>query len=155
MLPKGMPIGHLFKKQVIMKYITTCILSILLSGICLAGNKVFVEIKCVQKSGGIVYISLFNSENAYNKKEVYLSKYIDPKESQVIVELELPFGLYLVSAYQDLNSNKKLDTNILGIPKEPVGISNYDGKGTPGKFDKHKVVVDQETKKITVTLHKL
>lgn len=138
-----------------MKHLATCILAILFSGFCIAGNKVFVEIKCVQKSGGIVYISLFNGENAYNKREVYLSKYIDPKESQVIVEFDLPCGSYLVSAYQDLNSNKKLDSNILGIPKEPVGISNYDGKGAPGKFGKHKVVVDQETKKITVTLHKL
>jgi uncharacterized protein (DUF2141 family) len=36
----------------------------------------------------------------------------------------LPRGSYAVSVYQDLNDNGKLDTNLLGIPKEPYGFSN-------------------------------
>jgi 4,4'-diapolycopenoate synthase len=29
-----------------------------------------------------------------------------------------------VSAYEDLNANHKLDRAFLGIPREPVGVSN-------------------------------
>jgi len=29
-----------------------------------------------------------------------------------------------VSVYEDLNGNHKLDHNIIGIPREPVGASN-------------------------------
>ncbi|HEV2576109.1 MAG TPA: aldehyde dehydrogenase family protein [Acidobacteriaceae bacterium] len=37
---------------------------------------------------------------------------------------DLPAGTYAVSVYEDLNGNHKLDRNFLGIPREPVGVSN-------------------------------
>ena len=45
-------------------------------------------------------------------------------------------GTYAVSMFHDENSNGKLDTNFLGIPREGVGASN-DARGHmgPPKFD--------------------
>ncbi len=40
------------------------------------------------------------------------------------VALNLRPGTYAVSVYEDLNGNHKLDHNWLGIPREPVGVSN-------------------------------
>lgn len=40
------------------------------------------------------------------------------------INAELPPGTYAVSVYEDLNGNHKLDHNWLGIPREPVGVSN-------------------------------
>jgi uncharacterized protein (DUF2141 family) len=44
-------------------------------------------------------------------------------------------GEYAVAVFEDINGNGKLDTNFLGIPKEPVGTSR-DAKGNfgPPKF---------------------
>ena len=42
----------------------------------------------------------------------------------ISVQLDLPNGTYAISAIHDLNGNKKLDTNFLGIPMEPYGFSN-------------------------------
>ena len=39
-------------------------------------------------------------------------------------EVELPPGRYAVVVLHDENSNKKLDTNLIGIPKEGHGVSN-------------------------------
>ena len=36
----------------------------------------------------------------------------------------IPAGTYAVSVFHDENSNGKLDTNFLGIPREGVGASN-------------------------------
>ncbi len=45
-------------------------------------------------------------------------------------------GTYAVSVFHDENSNGKLDTNILGIPREGVGASNNaKGRFGPPKFD--------------------
>ena len=41
-----------------------------------------------------------------------------------IILKEVPPGEYAVAIYQDLNNNGKLNKNLLGIPKEPVGFSN-------------------------------
>lgn len=43
---------------------------------------------------------------------------------QLHIDTDLPPGTYAVSVYEDLNSNHKLDHNLLGIPSEPVGASN-------------------------------
>lgn len=43
---------------------------------------------------------------------------------QIRIDAYLPPGTYAVSVYEDLNGNHKLDHNIVGIPREPVGASN-------------------------------
>ncbi|MCB1172036.1 MAG: DUF2141 domain-containing protein [Leptospiraceae bacterium] len=35
----------------------------------------------------------------------------------------LPRGQYSITVYQDLNSNQQLDSNFLGMPREPFGFS--------------------------------
>jgi len=45
------------------------------------------------------------------------------KGTTVIKITDVPKGTYAVSIFQDENDNQKLDTNMLGIPKEPVAFS--------------------------------
>ncbi len=47
----------------------------------------------------------------------------------------VPAGEYAVAVFADINGNGKLDSNFIGIPKEPVGTSR-DAKGRfgPPKF---------------------
>ena len=42
---------------------------------------------------------------------------------QLRIETDLPPGTYAASLYEDSNGNHKLDRNLIGIPKEPVGVS--------------------------------
>jgi uncharacterized protein (DUF2141 family) len=37
---------------------------------------------------------------------------------------DLPFGTYALAIYQDVNSNGKIDKNLIGIPTEPYAFSN-------------------------------
>ena len=46
------------------------------------------------------------------------------RDGVVRFEMRLPPGRYALSVLQDLNGNRKLDTNFLGIPTEPSGSSN-------------------------------
>lgn len=67
----------------------------------------------------------------------------------------LPPGDYVILVVQDRNRNGKLDRYPLGIPKEPIGLSNYpkiDPKQGRPDFDKAKVTVrDETTVEITLT----
>lgn len=83
---------------------------------------------------------------AFNSLEV------DSNAEIVSVQLDLPAGEYLFSFYHDINNNGKLDTNFLGIPKEPFGFSNYSGSGPPGDLNQHKVLINQAVSKISVQL---
>jgi uncharacterized protein (DUF2141 family) len=49
---------------------------------------------------------------------------------------DLPAGEYAVSVFHDENNNKKLETNLLGIPNEGVGASNNArGHYGPPRYD--------------------
>lgn len=46
------------------------------------------------------------------------------RSGETDIELQsIPPGTYAIETYQDLNDNGKLDTTLLGIPKEPYGFS--------------------------------
>jgi uncharacterized protein (DUF2141 family) len=53
--------------------------------------------------------------------------------------------------FQDANNNGKLDTNFFGFPKELVGLSNYIS-GIPGRFNKHKFPINNDSSRITINM---
>ena len=100
-----------------------------------------LEVSGVKPGGGIVYLAVFDSAEGWRKNVPLRTLTLQSAARIVEAALALPPGEYVFSLYQDLNANGKLDTNFIGIPREPVGISNYDGKGPPGGFDRQKVRV--------------
>lgn len=93
----------------------------------------------VKPGGGMVYAAVFDTAEGYRRNIPLRTLTLQPASPMLEAVVPLLPGEYVFSLYQDLNSNGKLDTNFIGIPREPVGISNYDGKGPPGGFDRQKV----------------
>lgn len=57
--------------------------------------------------------------------EPFKTAEVKAKEGYVmIVFQDVPEGDYAVSVLHDLNDNKKMDENLVGIPKEGFGFSN-------------------------------
>ena len=85
-----------------------------------------VNIIGVTTDNGPVGCSLYNSENGFPMDgSKGIQHWVAPDSTKVMCEYkDLTAGKYAVSVMQDNNSNKKVDTNILGIPKEPWGVSN-------------------------------
>ncbi len=135
-----------------MKRIYSFLLMLAGAGIAFASpHQVTILIEGVDTEGGPLYVAVADSEQTYGKKTPYLAFVLEPGAETVRVSKELPTGDYVISVYQDLNRNGKLDTKLFGIPNEPVGISNYGGKGIPGGFNSLKLRVDGE-RSIPVTL---
>ena len=65
----------------------------------------------------------------------------------------MPFGNYAITLFHDENNNMELDTNFLGIPKEPYGFSNNAKSpfGPPG-FQAALVEFSKEGDEITILL---
>jgi delta 1-pyrroline-5-carboxylate dehydrogenase len=69
------------------------------------------------------------------------------------IEADLPPGIYAVSLYEDSNGNHKLDRNLVGIPKEPVGVSGKPSRRFgPPRFDECSFRVGQTVQTITIGL---
>jgi len=117
--------------------------------------RIIVDITNVVVNDGKVYLAIFFNADEFRREEPSMAFQLDSSSTVLSHEIFLPPGEYLISAFQDSNNNQKLDTNLLGVPRELVGLSNYSGRGFPSKnFDRHKVPVNSSTGKITVGLYK-
>jgi uncharacterized protein (DUF2141 family) len=116
---------------------------------------VTLEINNAIPNGGIVYVSVSLSEAVYKKQMPDYIFQLNPSDSIIRIETVLPFGECVINVYQDLNGNGKCDTGLFGIPKEPVGITNWDGKGPPGSYNKLKTTISNTTQTIRISLYQL
>jgi uncharacterized protein (DUF2141 family) len=84
----------------------------------------------LKSSQGAVMVAVFNSEAAYENSgtasdAATRSLKLEIKDGTAIATLEkIPPGEYAIKAFHDLNGDAKLNTNLFGIPTEPVGFSN-------------------------------
>lgn len=107
------------------------ILFLAISAMATAQVAIKVDIVGLKNNKGQVLIGLYNSENHFLKK-VYKGNVALIKNAKATFTFEnLPAGEYAISVFHDENSNGKLDTNFMGIPKEAYAASN-DAKGFMG-----------------------
>ncbi len=110
-----------------------------------------VNVKGIENNKGKIFIAIYDSEENFLKKANGVIADITDKSSIGIIK-NLKKGTYAVSIFHDENNNKKMDTRIFGIPKEPYGFSN-DATGFmgPPKFEDSKFELTGN-KLITITL---
>ncbi|MEZ5503217.1 MAG: DUF2141 domain-containing protein [Halioglobus sp.] len=87
-----------------------------------------VEIAGLKDATGDVYIAVYDSDATWLGDEPVLQKKVPIVEGLdgdlVRTELHLPLGEYAMSAFHDKNGNGEMDTNFIGMPREPIAISN-------------------------------
>lgn len=105
----------------------------------------------VKPEGGTVFVGFYDSPEAFKQKKFVKVFELSPDAQTLTLTELLPAGEYVCAVFQDENGNNKLDANIIGIPKEPAGFSNFAGGGPPGGFKKLKFSVQSDTE-ITVPL---
>ena len=78
------------------------------------------------KAKGPVIVGVYAPKNKFPDPKDQLKEYkfkVDSDSFSVHIG-DLPFGEYALAIYQDVNSNGKIDKNLIGIPTEPYAFSN-------------------------------
>ncbi len=91
-----------------------------------AQNKLTVQVAGVSSDAGNIMVAVYDKADGF-LKEGQAVMGVRAKAVSGITELQitdLPEGEYALAIYHDENGNDELDTNWLGIPKEPIGFSN-------------------------------
>ena len=105
---------------------------------------VTLDIQGATYQEGQIMCSIFNSKKTFLKEPVQ-SKIvqIDEDNTATCIFNDVAKGEYAAAVVYDLDSNGKMKTNFIGLPKEPVGLSNkHRPKFGPPKFKKAKQTVD-------------
>ena len=78
------------------------------------------------KSIATLRVAFYKKENKFpDENKFAFAKEFKPNKTgdMMLTWADIPAGEYALAIYQDLNSNKKLDTNLVGYPKEPFGFT--------------------------------
>jgi uncharacterized protein (DUF2141 family) len=84
-----------------------------------------VHVQDVSPKGGIVRLGLYD-EAGYpdDDSKPVASADVQAQPGETVITLHnIPPGSYAIQAYQDVNSNDKMDTSWFGFPLEPFGFS--------------------------------
>jgi uncharacterized protein (DUF2141 family) len=102
-------------------------------------NVIRVEISGLRSDKGKVMCALFSSAGDFPKRadKAVMRSAATIASGHAVCEFSgIATGTYAVSVIHDENSNGRLDTNFIGIPREGVGASNNaKGHFGPPKFD--------------------
>ncbi len=120
-----------------MRYFPSTVLLLGLMSVALvtmaADTPVRVVVTNVVKQDGILLAGVYTKPETWLGADTLASKDVpvagNVRDGTLIFDMLLPPGSYALSVLQDLNGNRKLDTNFIGIPREPSGSSN-DAKAT-------------------------
>lgn len=87
-----------------------------------------IELTGLASAQGNLYIAVYDSDDTWLGDETVLEQKVviaDARDGELVsAEMRLPPGDYALSIFHDSNNNGELDTNFIGIPKEPVALSN-------------------------------
>jgi uncharacterized protein (DUF2141 family) len=84
----------------------------------------------LKSSQGAVMVAVYNSEATYENsgtasEAATRTAKLEIKDGTAVTTLEgIQPGQYAIKAFHDLNGDAKLNTNLFGIPTEPVAFSN-------------------------------
>jgi uncharacterized protein (DUF2141 family) len=114
-----------------------------------------VVVPGLASNDGKVIIALFNSAEDFEKEgDIVSSAFVEPEDQRAVWTFgDLPFGEYALRLFHDANDNEKLDTNWMGIPKEPYGFSNdARGKFGPPGYEAAKFLFESDGMTLEIKL---
>ncbi len=97
-----------------------------------------VNIENVIKAKGELRLGIYTNKASYDAEDNPEFSKVFPasKTGTVSVQVkDLPFGTYGIALMQDLNGNKEMDFNFVGLPKEPYGFSKKKSRFSKPSFE--------------------
>jgi uncharacterized protein (DUF2141 family) len=135
---------------------TFLLVSLLLCGFAKSHAQTFNLKVSNVKSTAIIRIAFYKKENKFaDEKNFAFTKEVKPtKIGEAIFPFsDIPVGEYALALYQDSNGNKKLDTNLVGYPKEPFAFSqNVKPKFSAPTYEECKIAFNANNTTFSIKL---
>jgi uncharacterized protein (DUF2141 family) len=102
------------------------------------------------KRGGNMRVGVFSPKEKFLSNKPFQGQEKAVKtEKLTFIFKNIPAGQYAITSFQDINANKQIDTNFLGMPIEPYRVSGKPRWGKP-EFKHASFPIGSENKTITL-----
>jgi|APTNR8051073442_1049403.scaffolds.fasta_scaffold07950_3 uncharacterized protein (DUF2141 family) len=120
----------------------------------IGANTLSIQVQGVQTRTGQIMLSLCTEAEYDATNRCAFGAIVPIREiGRPIVINNVPNGIYGVKVFHDVNGNGRMDTNAMGIPREPFAFSNNArGRFGPAKFADASFTIDKATS-ITIRLN--
>ncbi|MEM6359660.1 MAG: DUF2141 domain-containing protein [Bacteroidota bacterium] len=111
-----------------------------------------VTVKDIKSKEGTMFFVLWTGKDGFPSeldKAYKIEKVKDFSTSASHTFKNLPYGDYAVAVFQDKDNNGELEKNFIGIPREPIAMTNMTGMGKPS-FKKCTITLNSPEKNITL-----
>ena len=136
-------------KRYILFFVLACVSTI--SGFANDTISFTLEITGINVNQGQIYVKIYSNDKDYRSDIPYAIYVFESTSQSIVYSFDILEGEYLIALFQDTNNNGRLDTNFLGFPREPVGLSNYSG-GIPGGFNRQKIPINNSSNRVTINI---
>ncbi|MCV9927898.1 DUF2141 domain-containing protein [Flavobacterium sp. LS1R49] len=142
-------------KRMITFYVSILVffLAILTSPILRAQNSQ-IEISGIRSEKGKIILNIFKNNDSYDNGKVLKKLVFDKKDiikGKMTVTCNLDPGICGITLIDDENENGEINKNLLGIPKEGFGFSNFFmEKMKKPSFNDFKVDIKNQDNKISI-----
>lgn len=105
-----------------------------------AAASLTVSVDGIGSDQGTVFVTL--CEGSLEERDCRIGATQPARDGTLLFRFPgLPEGPYAIAAFQDLNGNRRLDRDGMGLPLEPYGFSNEVGRTAPPSFERARILV--------------
>lgn len=125
--------------------IFSTLLSLFFLNVTYSQNRIIADISNFKNDKGVCLACLFNNSSSFEKNGQPFQCVSVPIRSLRTVAIfnNIPVGSYAMFVFHDANSNKRMDKNFIGIPKEGYGASkNKLPFASAPSFDENEFVIE-------------
>ncbi|MFA0963586.1 DUF2141 domain-containing protein [Roseivirga sp. BDSF3-8] len=120
-------------------------------------GKIDLIVSNLRNGDGKIRVVVFNSEDGFPGKHEKGYKVLNIEATSpetVLVIDDIPYGAYAIAVLHDENDNGKMDTNMVGMPKEGYGVSNNASASMfgPPSYEDAVFQLDATTKALSISL---
>ena len=132
------------------------IVIVILFTISVNAQSLIVEITGIRNRTGNICFAVFVDEAGFDKEQAYYEKNYSKsniKNGKLTLRLKLKPGVYGISILDDENKDGEMRYNLIGVPKEGFGFSNYYHTGfKKPKFENFSFRISDKDKKVVVKM---
>jgi uncharacterized protein (DUF2141 family) len=147
----------IYRGRTLKKYTLAVLISLLLASPAYAEIVALsIEVDGIKHSTGNLAARVYNKDNWLSDAPIMTKVLPMPsnyKGEPLQINIELEAGQYAFAVYHDVDGNGAMNKNFIGLPAEPVGLSNdHRPRFGPPRYKKAELSINADTKKISITL---